>query len=154
MLPLQYPYTTSAEYYTQLLPPAFDPTDLPLYFVYSLDLPTTPTASYLGLIRATTPFFRSSFGDKRLFFKHTITEEDVQFRPELGRLCPGGVGCGPCPQTRDCMGKHWEERVEREGPYGLYYRDEGLRRGYASIAPATSRAFGTPAHPGLSGMEG
>ena len=150
MLPLFYPYSNSAEYYQQLLPPLFDPSDLPLYFVYAVDLPTSTSSVYLGLVRAVTPFLRSDFGDRRLFFKHTTTEEDIQFRPVLGRLCRHAAeGCGPCPQTRECLNEHWAERVDMLGPYAGCY-DPIMRSGYANVAPAVAKAFGSPLHPGVT----
>ena len=98
-LPEHYAYSSSAGYYEQFLPPAVDITGLVMYFVYAVDLPGEE-AAYLGALRATTPFYRSDFGDRTLFFKHTRTEEDIQFRPEFGVLCPvEGPTCSPCPQT-------------------------------------------------------
>ena len=149
MLLVHYPYSTSAQYYQQLLPPLFDATDLPLYYLYTLDLPHQRT-QYLGHLTATTPFYRSDFGDLDLWFKHTITEEDVQFRPELGVLCPvGGVECSPCPQTYDCMDEHWRAKVDWSGPYAHYYTAD-FKKAHQQVSPAVSAAFGTPAHPGPS----
>ena len=150
MLPLSYPYATSAEYYQQLLPPHFDPRHLPLYFLYTLDLPHQ-TAQHLGHLSCTSAFHTSDFGDVDLFFKHTVIEEDVQFRPELGVLCPvEGLECSPCPQTYDCMGEHWRGQVDWDGPYASYY-DPSVKGAYQQVSPAVSDAFGTPAHPGAVG---
>ena len=72
MLPQHYPYSTSAEYYEQLLYPSLSVAGELLYYVFALDRPGEQ-AFLVGDLLATTNFYRSDFGDRKLFFKHTRT---------------------------------------------------------------------------------
>ena len=72
MLPEHHTYTTSTEYYDQLLPPALSVAGELLYYVFALDRPGEQ-AFLVGDVVATTEFYRSDFGDRKLFFKHTRT---------------------------------------------------------------------------------
>ena len=145
-LAVNYSYDSSASYYAQLLPPSFQPSGAVLYYVYAVDLPGQQSF-HLGHLRALSSFYRSDFGDRALFFKHTIEEEDVQLRPELGLLCPlQSPSCSPCPQTYDCLCDHWRQQIA-DSPYASYY-DPAARAEYAQVSPYVQAAFGTPQHPG------
>jgi len=83
MLPEQYAYNTTAGYFEQLLPPALSVAGELLYWVFAVDRPGEE-AFLIGELTATTDFYRSDFGDRQLFFKHTRTSatQHIQARAQ------------------------------------------------------------------------
>lgn len=124
LFPEHFRYNNNAEFYSQFLSPLFQmPAGEPiLYHVHAVDKPGD-MSFYIGDIRMKSPFVRSEFGDKTLFFKHTITEEDIQFRREFGVMCPPGRfrGCSPCPQTYNCVNSDWVKQIDAKSPYSEIY---------------------------------